>query len=109
MRATGGDKAKLVEKNSMMNLPFVVDGETIVTQSNSVLLYLGKKLGIDKAELFFLNHQASTTALEPQPDHTDYSTGCCEPDSAADCDLACTAADAGVQRNRTEEGVSCEV
>ena len=43
-----GDKVKLLEKNSMANLPYIVDGETVVTQSNSCLVYLGQKLGIDK-------------------------------------------------------------
>ena len=46
----GGEKGELMAKNSMMNLPYIIDGETIVTQSNSCLLYLGKKLGIDKEE-----------------------------------------------------------
>ena len=40
----GGDKPALQKKNALMNLPYVVDGETVVTQSNSVLLYLGKNI-----------------------------------------------------------------
>jgi len=64
----GGDKAKLMEKNSMMNLPYIVDGDTVVTQSNSVLLYLGKKLGIDKEDLFFLNHQVLDQVMDLRND-----------------------------------------
>ena len=55
----GGDKPELAKKNPLINLPYVVDGETVVTQSNSVLIYLGKKLGIDKDEYFIHNHQVS--------------------------------------------------
>eukprot|EP00191_Tetraselmis_sp_GSL018_P002148 CAMPEP_0177597116 /NCGR_PEP_ID=MMETSP0419_2-20121207/11526_1 /TAXON_ID=582737 /ORGANISM="Tetraselmis sp., Strain GSL018" /LENGTH=230 /DNA_ID=CAMNT_0019089237 /DNA_START=114 /DNA_END=806 /DNA_ORIENTATION=+ len=40
------DKPKLAEKNPLVNLPYVVDGETVVTHSNSVYAYLGEKLGI---------------------------------------------------------------
>ena len=43
----GKDKPKLIERNSCINLPYIVDGPTVVTQSNTCALYLGKKLGID--------------------------------------------------------------
>ena len=33
-------------KNALANLPYVIDGETVVTQSNACLLYLGRKLGL---------------------------------------------------------------
>lgn len=54
----GGAKPAMLEKNALMNLPYVVDGETVVTQSNSCLLYLGKKLGIDTEANSMHNHQA---------------------------------------------------
>ena len=64
----GGEKGELMAKNSMMNLPYIIDGETIVTQSNSCLLYLGKKLGIDKEEFFFHNHQVLDQAMDLRND-----------------------------------------
>jgi glutathione S-transferase len=41
------DKPELKKKNSMINLPYLIDDEEVITQSNSILLYLGLKLGID--------------------------------------------------------------
>ena len=34
------------EQNALMNLPFVVDGDVVVTQSNAVLMYMGRKFGL---------------------------------------------------------------
>mmetsp|Transcript_35272 Transcript_35272/g.56752 ORF Transcript_35272/g.56752 Transcript_35272/m.56752 type:complete len:259 (+) Transcript_35272:59-835(+) len=64
----GEDKPKLCEKNAMMNLPYLIDGETVVTQSNSCLLYLGKKLKIDVEECFIHNHQALDQITELRND-----------------------------------------
>eukprot|EP00928_Gymnodinium_smaydae_P095650 TRINITY_DN8266_c0_g1_i1.p2 TRINITY_DN8266_c0_g1~~TRINITY_DN8266_c0_g1_i1.p2 ORF type:complete len:195 (-),score=39.54 TRINITY_DN8266_c0_g1_i1:368-901(-) len=36
-------KPALLEKNALMNLPYVADGEVVVTQTVSCLLYLGRK------------------------------------------------------------------
>ena len=36
----GADKPQLLENNSCMNLPYVVDGPIVVTQSNSCAVYL---------------------------------------------------------------------
>merc|ERR1711934_741292 len=52
----GADKPKLLEKNACINLPYIVDGDVVVTQSNTCLLYLGKKLGIDTEECWVHNH-----------------------------------------------------
>merc|ERR1711941_9068 len=41
-----GVKPALKEKNALMNLPYVIDGDTVVTQSNACLSYLGRKFGI---------------------------------------------------------------
>ena len=60
----GGAKPALMQKNSLMNLPYVVDGETVVTQSNSCLLYLGKKLGLDTEANFDRNHQALDQVMD---------------------------------------------
>lgn len=50
------DKPKLKEKNSCINLPYIINGDEVVTQTDTCLLYLGKKLGIDTEEAFFHNH-----------------------------------------------------
>jgi len=60
----GGDKPRLVPKCAVMNLPYIEDGETVVAQSNTCLLYLGKKLGIDKEALFFTNHMVIDEAMD---------------------------------------------
>ena len=36
-------KPALVEKNALMNLPYIVDGDIVITQSNACLMYLGRK------------------------------------------------------------------
>jgi hypothetical protein len=53
----GRDKPALAQKNPCINLPYVIDGDLVVTQSNSILLHLGRKLSIDKDEFFIHNHQ----------------------------------------------------
>jgi len=62
----GKDKPELAKKNSLINLPYLVDGETIVTQSNSCLIYLGQKLGIDLAapQIMIHNHQALDQTMD---------------------------------------------
>jgi len=52
----GKDKPALATKNSCINLPHIIDGDNIITQSNTCLLYLGKVLGIDNDLDFFHNH-----------------------------------------------------
>lgn len=52
----GGAKGDLVKKNACMNLPYILDGDQVLTQSNTCLLYLGRKLGIDSDADFFQNH-----------------------------------------------------
>jgi len=52
----GGAKLELIKKNSCMNLPYILDGEKTLTQSNTCLLYVGKKCGIDTEANFFENH-----------------------------------------------------
>jgi len=51
-----GLKTELIKVNSCANLPFIRDGDQVVTQSNTCLLYLGRKLKIDKEENFIRNH-----------------------------------------------------
>jgi len=40
------DKPQMKEKNAFINLPYVRDGDIIVTQSNACLSYLGRKFGM---------------------------------------------------------------
>ena len=42
-----GVKPALVERNALMNLPYVVDGDVVVTQSNACLTHLGRKFGMN--------------------------------------------------------------
>lgn len=41
------DKPKILEKNPLANLPYVVAGETVICQSNSCMSYLGMRLGLN--------------------------------------------------------------
>jgi glutathione S-transferase len=43
---TEGPKVELKKANPFMNLPYVVDGDRVITQSNSCLAYLGRKTGL---------------------------------------------------------------
>ncbi len=52
----GADKPNLAKSNSCINLPYILDGDQVITQSNTCLLYLGRKLAIDSEDDFFLNH-----------------------------------------------------
>ena len=40
------DKPKMKEKNPFMNLPYVRDGDVLVSQTNACLSYLGRKFGM---------------------------------------------------------------
>jgi len=52
----GKDKPDLIKKNACINLPYILDGDQVITQSNTCLLFLGKKLGIDDEADFTYNH-----------------------------------------------------
>ena len=41
-----GSKPALKERNALMNLPYVIDGDFVVVQSNACMTYLGRKLGM---------------------------------------------------------------
>lgn len=73
----GRDKPALAEKNACINLPYVIDGDLVLTQSNSILLFLGKKLGINKDEFFFHNHQVRGVGLGCGAQ--DAHIACCSP------------------------------
>lgn len=45
------DKPMLAEKNAMINLPYIVDGSAVITQSNSCYLYLARRCGIKVTSL----------------------------------------------------------
>lgn len=38
-------KPELIKKNPLINLPYIIDGDVVVTQSNACLSYLGRKFG----------------------------------------------------------------
>mmetsp|Transcript_29362 Transcript_29362/g.82802 ORF Transcript_29362/g.82802 Transcript_29362/m.82802 type:complete len:236 (-) Transcript_29362:255-962(-) len=40
------DKPEILKKNPMANLPYLVDGDTVICQSNSIYQYLGDKLAL---------------------------------------------------------------
>jgi glutathione S-transferase len=44
-----GTKPDLQAKNALMNLPYVVDGDVVVSQTIACLKYLGKKAGLNGA------------------------------------------------------------
>jgi len=71
----GTEKKRLKETNALVNLPYVIDGptaaepkETVVTQSNSCLLYLGQRLGIDRPQLATHNHQGLDQLMDLRND-----------------------------------------
>jgi hypothetical protein len=39
-------KPALKEKNPLMNLPYVIHGDRVITQSNACFSYLGRQLGL---------------------------------------------------------------
>merc|ERR1712137_756018 len=39
-------KPALKERNALMNLPYVIDGDNVITQSNACLMYLGRKFNL---------------------------------------------------------------
>ena len=42
----GNDKPALKDKNALINLPYIIDGDTVISQSNACLSYLGRKYGL---------------------------------------------------------------
>merc|ERR1711871_484229 len=60
----GGKKPEL----AMINLPYIVDGDLVITQSNTCLLYLGQKAGIDKPEHFINNHMVLDQCMDLRND-----------------------------------------
>lgn len=61
-------KPSLLPKNSLINLPFIVDGEEVITQSNSCLVYLGHRLKIDDPKNAIRNHQALDQIMDLRND-----------------------------------------
>eukprot|EP00667_Euglena_gracilis_P026978 EG_transcript_32952 len=47
----GQTKPELVKSNALANLPYLMEGDHCIAQSNALLLYLGAKLGLDPASL----------------------------------------------------------
>lgn len=64
----GGAKPGLAEKNSCINLPYILDGDQVITQSNTCLVYLGRKLGVDTDASFVKNHTVLDQAYDLRND-----------------------------------------
>jgi len=64
----GKDKPELLKKNACINLPYIVDGDEVVTQSNTCTLYLGRKLAIDHDVYFFHNHTVLDQTMDLRND-----------------------------------------
>jgi len=64
----GGAKPGLVAQNSCMNLPYILNGNDVVTQSNTCMLYLGQKLGIDTFGDFIHNHTVLDQTMDLRND-----------------------------------------
>jgi len=64
----GEAKPKLQEKNACMNLPYIVNGDEVITQSITCCLYLGKKLGLDSEASFFDNHTVLDQTMDLRND-----------------------------------------
>eukprot|EP00656_Telonema_subtile_P057690 TRINITY_DN9549_c0_g1_i1.p1 TRINITY_DN9549_c0_g1~~TRINITY_DN9549_c0_g1_i1.p1 ORF type:complete len:264 (+),score=83.04 TRINITY_DN9549_c0_g1_i1:93-884(+) len=64
----GEDKPVKLESNACINLPYIQDGDKLITQSNTCLLYLGKKLGIDSEASFFDNHMVLDQTMDLRND-----------------------------------------
>ena len=69
-----------MEKNALMNLPYIVDGDIVITQSNACLMYLGRKcaspldevdgLAVEQClcQLMDLRNDTTRTAYSPTRD-----------------------------------------
>lgn len=64
----GEKKPELIKRNACINLPYVIDGEDVVTQSNTCMLYLGHKLGIDKPQYMVKNHTVLDQTMDLRND-----------------------------------------
>merc|ERR1719337_88773 len=64
----GEKKPELIQQNACINLPYIIDGENVVTQSNTCMLYLGGKLGIDKPQNMVKNHTVLDQTMDLRND-----------------------------------------
>jgi len=64
----GERKPELLKKNACINLPYIVDGELVITQSITCTLYLGKKFGIDTEENQLQNHTVLDQTMDLRND-----------------------------------------
>jgi glutathione S-transferase len=64
----GSDKVKLAVSNSCINLPYIRNGDEVVTQSITCLLYLARKLALDIEANFFKNHTVLSQVLDMRND-----------------------------------------
>ena len=50
------DKPVLLKKNAMMNLPYIVDGDFVLTQTDPIINYLGRSTFASAAFVHVLAH-----------------------------------------------------
>jgi len=62
------DKPILKKKNACINLPYVTCGDDVVTQSNTCLLFIGKKLGFDQTSTEIHNHTVLDQTMDLRND-----------------------------------------
>jgi glutathione S-transferase len=72
----GKKKPELLTKNACINLPYVIDGDVVITQSNTCLLYVGKKLGVDEPANFVRNHTVLDQTMDLRNDLMKIVYGC---------------------------------
>jgi len=61
-------KPALQKQNACVNLPYIIDGDQLVTQSITCCLYLGSKLKIDTEANFVHNHTVLDQAMDLRSD-----------------------------------------
>jgi len=64
----GGKKPELAKQNSCINLPYIIDGDLTITQSNTCLLYLGEKFCIDSPAHSIKNHTVLDQTMDLRND-----------------------------------------
>ena len=48
-----GKKLELIKQNSCINLPYIIDGDFVTTQSNTCLMYMGRKTVLMSSSLSY--------------------------------------------------------
>lgn len=78
-------KPEFQAQNSMINLPYLKDGDRLITQSNACLYYLGRKFGLDNRseDAAFVNDQVVCQCYDLRNDTVAHAYGGRPEDSQA--------------------------